>query len=146
MLIPGRPNVKITLTSSRPPRPVPHGLMPRRTWWTTAAAIRPNTAPDAPTVRACGSCIITPNDPASSEAMYSPAYRTGPTASSIWRPSIHSRNMLTSRCSRPAWRKPPVSRRAHSPSATPIRENPDLPMPNRPWSTVTVPPPEAKRS
>ena len=36
------------------PRPDRHGSIPRARWKTNAAAIRPNTAPDAPTVSACG--------------------------------------------------------------------------------------------
>jgi hypothetical protein len=50
------------------PRPDCMGLMPRARCITNAAAIKPKTAPDAPTVTALGSSSITPNEPESSEA------------------------------------------------------------------------------
>ena len=50
------------------PRPDRQGSIPRARWKTNAAAIRPNTAPDAPTVSACGFIAIAPNEPASSDA------------------------------------------------------------------------------
>jgi hypothetical protein len=44
-------------------RPLCIGSMPRLRMITTAAAIRPNTAPDAPTVNAFGSNSSAPNEP-----------------------------------------------------------------------------------
>ena len=46
-----------------PPSPVWNGLIPRDRMAATAAPIIPNTAPEAPTVTALGSRIITPSAP-----------------------------------------------------------------------------------
>ena len=61
--------VMITLIRMSPPIPDAHGLMPAALWIITARPIRPNTAPEAPTVGAFGSTRRTPKEPAKREAM-----------------------------------------------------------------------------
>ena len=78
MLIPGRPKVSTRFTTTRPATPLAHGFTPRWSWWTTVAAMRPNTAPEAPTVNAVGSIIITPRAPPASDPRYRPRKRVGP--------------------------------------------------------------------
>jgi hypothetical protein len=61
---------KLSARLNRITGPIPDciGSMPRARCITNAAPIRPNTAPDAPTVTAFGESRSAPNDPASSEA------------------------------------------------------------------------------
>ncbi len=54
------------------------GSMPRARIWKNAAPMRPKTAPEAPTVVWSGSSSSAPNEPASSDAKYSPAKRLEP--------------------------------------------------------------------
>ena len=78
----GNRNGSARLNRITGPRPERHGSTPRARWNTKAAAIRPKTAPEAPTVRRCGSAISAPNEPASSDAKYSAVKRTCPSSGS----------------------------------------------------------------
>ena len=60
-------NDRIRLTTISSPMSVLNGLTPRERSSTAAAPIRPNTAPDAPTVSASGVTINAPSAPANKE-------------------------------------------------------------------------------
>jgi hypothetical protein len=63
MEIPGMTTVSTRLTTISPPTPLCHTFTPR--WWrpTAVAPRSPNTAPEAPPVRAWGVSSRAPNDP-----------------------------------------------------------------------------------
>ena len=72
MEMPPTTKVSTRLTTISPPTPLCQTLTPR--WWSpmAAAPIRPNTAPEAPPVKASGDSSSAPNDPTSREARYRP--------------------------------------------------------------------------
>ncbi len=69
MEMPPMTNVRTRLTTISPPTPLCQTLTPR--WWSpmAAAAMSPNTAPEAPPVRAWGVSSRAPNDPERREAV-----------------------------------------------------------------------------
>jgi hypothetical protein len=65
--MPGSVNVRIRFTISSGPMPVLNGSMPRDRMAMNVAAIRPKTAPEAPTVNWFGSSTSTSSEPPSSD-------------------------------------------------------------------------------
>ena len=65
-----KPGKKVMAMLSRISGPIPerHGSTPRARCMTNAAAMRPKTAPDAPTVTESALSSSAPNDPESSDA------------------------------------------------------------------------------
>jgi hypothetical protein len=116
--IPGITNVIARLSRITGPMPDAIGSTPRSRWSTNAAPIRPNTAPDAPTVTEFGLSSSTPSDPHSRDAKYRPRKRACPSAGSSIVPSQYRMYMLKRMWITPACMKPAVTSRHQSPAAT----------------------------